>query len=242
VIRARTALFLDSALKTPIPLPLPDLAAMKVHRVLVAHGACARCRAALGGSGTLMIKPDIVGPAHITPQARGGSPFAVGQVNPAKGYIHVLDDAALVLLLRTLDTAADLIAYLSKKEILVTSGRLGFAAGEEALLGWYLATFHSYKYAGCTPCNSSLLEFVTLSRLRARAVFARFEPARIAIANMSQPTAASGALRRDRVRHECDKNGQEELNALRCRNRRNASPEGCCAPILTEVHSGTRLR
>jgi hypothetical protein len=49
--------------------------------------------------------------------------------------IHVLDDAALVLLLRMLDTAADLIAYLEKKERLILSRGLGFAAGEEALLG-----------------------------------------------------------------------------------------------------------
>jgi hypothetical protein len=129
VIRARETLYLDASLTAEIPLALPESSVLKVHRVLVAHGACDRCRVALGGSGTLMIVPQIIGDAHLTPRSNGGTPFAVGQINPAKGYVHVLDDAALVLLLRTLDTAADLIAYLSKKEALITSGRLGFASG-----------------------------------------------------------------------------------------------------------------
>jgi hypothetical protein len=139
LIRNRTALFVDAQLKRPLPLSLPDPGVMRVHRMLVAHGASARCRTALGGSGTLIIHPGTVGSAHLTSRAQGGRPFAIGQVNPSKGYIHVLDDVSLVLLLRTLDTAPDLIAYLTKKEALVTSGRLGFAAGEEALLGWYLS-------------------------------------------------------------------------------------------------------
>jgi hypothetical protein len=161
VVRAKEILYVDASLNTRIPLALAEPAALKVHRVLVAHGACDRCRSALGGSGTLMIAPQIVGDAHLTPRSGGGTPFAVGQINPAKGYVHVLDDAALVLLLRKLDTAADLIAYLSKKEALITSGRLGFAAGEEALLGWYLSDIgtdgeHDFVAPQGAPANSPI--------------------------------------------------------------------------------------
>jgi hypothetical protein len=161
VIRARETLYLDASLTAEIPLALPESSVLKVHRVLVAHGACDRCRVALGGSGTLMIVPQIIGDAHLTPRSNGGTPFAVGQINPAKGYVHVLDDAALVLLLRTLDTAADLIAYLSKKEALITSGRLGFAAGEEALLGWYSSDIgtdgeHDFVAPAGAPVNAPI--------------------------------------------------------------------------------------
>ncbi len=39
----------------------------------------------------------------------------------------------------TLDTVADFVAYLEKKEAFIESGKLGSAAGEEELLAFYLA-------------------------------------------------------------------------------------------------------
>ena len=135
-------LFLDADLKIPLPLTLPSNGEMKLHRILVAHGACQRCRQSLGGSGTLMIRPDIVGEAHLRMPSEGGVPFAIGQINPAKGYVHVLDDAALALLFKVLDTPSDLVRYLERKERFVTSGRLRYAAGEEALLGEYVGALN----------------------------------------------------------------------------------------------------
>ncbi len=138
IIRTRAPLFLDPSLKVPFPLPLPDDATMRVHRILVAHGASAPCKAALGGSGTLMIRPSLVANDHTRPPDAGGMPFTLGRVDSGS-YIHVLDDTSLDLLLRFLDTASDLIGYLTKKEELILSGRLEFAMGEEALLGLYMA-------------------------------------------------------------------------------------------------------
>lgn len=139
IIRSREPLFLDPKLQSPFPLPLPDPGEMRVHRLLVAHGASERCQQHLGGNGTLVIQPTLVGNDHVRSAAEGGVPFAIGRVGGAKGFIHVLDDASLNLLLGTLDTAADLITYLIRKEELILSGRLTVAAGEEALLGLYLS-------------------------------------------------------------------------------------------------------
>lgn len=139
VILAREPLFLDPQLGAPFPLALPDPREMRIHRVLVAHGASERCQQHLGGHGTLVLQPSLVGDDHVKPPAEGGVPFSLGRVDSSKGFIHVLDDASLDLLLRTLDTAPDLIAYLQRKEDLMLSGRLALATGEEALLGMYLA-------------------------------------------------------------------------------------------------------
>jgi hypothetical protein len=40
-------------------------------------------------------------------------------VDAAKEYIHILDDTSLDILLRTLDTVADFVGYLQKKETFV---------------------------------------------------------------------------------------------------------------------------
>lgn len=121
--------FLDRACTQPFPLPLPDPAAAKIHRVVVAHGVAERCRCALGGHGALMIVPEI---------EDAGRPFAVGQVDRDRGFVHVFDDATLDILMTELDTVADFVAYLADKERLILAGRLAFAASELDLLAHYL--------------------------------------------------------------------------------------------------------
>lgn len=128
-------LFLDPACTIPFPIPLPQADALRFHRVVVAHDGARRCREVLGGSGSLMLVPNIVGDAHTGDEAQ---PFMIGQLDATKGFVHVLDDTTLDILLSKLDTISDFVAYLVKKELFVQSGRLGFAAGEEELLAFYL--------------------------------------------------------------------------------------------------------
>jgi hypothetical protein len=56
-----TRVFIDSKCKIQLPIELPERTRMRVHLVVVAHGASPRCSATLGGSGSLMIIPEIVG-------------------------------------------------------------------------------------------------------------------------------------------------------------------------------------
>ena len=65
-------------------------------------------------------------------------PFVVGHLDPARSYVHVVDDDTLELLLGSLDTATDFIDYLEKKELLIETGKLGLALGEENLMANYL--------------------------------------------------------------------------------------------------------
>jgi hypothetical protein len=136
-------IFIDPKCKIRLPIPLPDLARMRLHRVVVAHGASKRCRDLLGGSGSLMIIPEIMGDDHQLPRANGGQPFAVGRISATKPFVHILDDTSLGLLLNNLDTVWDFVGYLRKKEAFILSGRLGMAAGEEALLGWYVGKINA---------------------------------------------------------------------------------------------------
>jgi hypothetical protein len=136
-------LYLDRRCTQPFPIQVPDLTKARFHRVIVAHDSAGRCRQHLGGSGSLMLVPRITGSAHIAPEAEGFTPFAVGQIHPDKGYVHVLDDTTLDILLTTLDTITDFVSYLNKKESLINSGRLLFAAGEEDLLAFYLSKLNS---------------------------------------------------------------------------------------------------
>jgi hypothetical protein len=79
-------------------------------------------------------------------------PFTVGDIAPERGYVHVLDDVTLDIVLPELDTIADFTAYLGAKERLVRSGRLLSAAGEEELLAYYL--LGRTRTIGCVPIAS----------------------------------------------------------------------------------------
>jgi hypothetical protein len=131
-------LFLDRLCTKRFPIDLPDLLAARFHRIVVAHKVSERCRHELGGSGSLMINTSIVGAAHT------GHPFTIGQLDPARGFTHVLDDVTLDTILGTLDTASDFIRYLNKKAEAIQSGRLLLASGEEDLLAVYLREMNDH--------------------------------------------------------------------------------------------------
>lgn len=137
-------IFIDPKCKIRLPIPLPDSGRLRIHRVVVAHGAAQRCREVLGGSGSLVIVPEIVGDDHKLPREKGGRPFTVGRVSANKPFVHILDDSSLGLLLKNLDTVWDFVGYLRKKEAFIASGRLGVAHGEEALLGLYVGKINEH--------------------------------------------------------------------------------------------------
>lgn len=131
-------LFLDSSCTQKIPIPLPNMSNAKFHRVLVAHGVSARCKKEFtGGSGSLLINTDICGDMHLRNRKEGGQPLIIGQIDPQRGYVHVLDDYTVGVLLSELDTISDFVNYLEKKEKLITSDIKLLCAGEEDLLAIY---------------------------------------------------------------------------------------------------------
>ncbi len=131
-------LFLDPECTKPFPFPLPDPREAKFHRIVVAHNESDRCQTILGGSGSLMIHTDIVGIQHVKTSDNDCLPFAVGHINPSKGFVHVLDDTTLEIVMGTLDTISDFVNYLMKKERFLTGNMTILVPGEEDLLALYL--------------------------------------------------------------------------------------------------------
>ena len=124
--------FLDSQCTQPLPVPLPPSDQADFHLVVTVHGVAHACRAMLGGSGSLILNSNVRGlDAH-------NDPFVIGDLEPARSFVHVFDDTTMEIVMSTLDTAADLLRYLREKERLFRS-RGVLVAGEENLLALYLS-------------------------------------------------------------------------------------------------------
>jgi hypothetical protein len=135
-------LFLDPGCKRPFPIELPREADRQVHLVVIAWGASQACREYfVGSSGSLMVVPALT--AELILGSQGCIPFSIGDVYPTKPFVHVLDDATIDIVLTEFDTITDFVQYLSKKELLVRSGRLISAAGEEELVAYYIKRMNS---------------------------------------------------------------------------------------------------
>jgi|SRR5579871_1285738 len=132
-------LFLDAACKERFPLTLPPADRRRVHLIAVALGAseaCAEYRKETPGY--FEIDPSLKGEDHTNSGASGFRPFAIGDVQPEGGFIHVFNEPALELLARELDTVTDFTRYLTRRERIIRSGHLGPVAGERDLLARYL--------------------------------------------------------------------------------------------------------
>jgi len=121
--------FVDKSCTRRFPIPLKENS--RIHRIVVALNAASRCKLFFGnnGSGSLVVSTDVRG---------AEKPFHVGHVGGTRGFIHILDDVTLDIVMKELDTITDFTNYLSRKEALLRSGKFVIATGEEELLGHYL--------------------------------------------------------------------------------------------------------
>ena len=159
-------IFLDPSCKQPLPfgMPLPD--ELKVHRVVVARGAGKRCSAFFGGdSGSLMIRSDLVGDAHTNAPAGRFGMFRIGRIDPDKPFVHVFDDENLDIVLSEMDTIADFVSYLTRKESFLCSDKIVMATGEEDLLAYFLThTNTDGEHDFVVPSHVNLVQFDHLYR------------------------------------------------------------------------------
>jgi len=133
-------IYLDKECSEKFPITLPPPERMKVHRIAVVRGITEHAKKFYSdNSGTLIIRPDIIGAAHLD------NPFMIGLADPNKGYVHFFDELSIDRVFKELDTLKDFTDYLTKKEKLIESGMLAVAPGEDDLLGYYLSSREGYK-------------------------------------------------------------------------------------------------
>ena len=131
-------IFIDQKCSQPFPLELPDPEEASYHIVVVAHGCEERCRAEIGGSGSLVVNTKAIGRDHYITDSDNGVPFEIGDIDPSREFVHVLTDTSLDIILKTVDTIFDFTSYLEKKEAFLRCGKPILAASEQDLLAFYL--------------------------------------------------------------------------------------------------------
>jgi len=143
--------YLDRACTKQFPLPIPSNESAKYHLIVVAHGSDERCKAKFGGTESLMLHTYLGQEGYM--EELSSTPFAVGDLDPSRTFVHVLTDYTLDILLQTLDTISDFVTYLERKEDLIRSGTAVFVTGEEDLLAFYLMHMdekgrHDFAFGG----------------------------------------------------------------------------------------------
>ena len=125
--------FLDSKCTKSLPIDIKITDKTRFHLVVVAHGVSKHIEKIMNDSGSMMIESDLRGISAHT------KPFTIGDLDPSKSFVHVLDDLSLVTLMKMRDTVTDFIEYIRKKEDLMRNRPYKFfSTGEEQLLGVYL--------------------------------------------------------------------------------------------------------
>jgi len=149
-------IFLDSQCFQIFPFDI-DVTQARIHLILVAHGASEACKGFFGnGSGSLMIRNDVKGvDAHT-------APFIIGDIDPTKTFIHILDDTTLDIVMSALNTVSDFTSYLGKKEALLRSGKNIFATGEEDLPPYYMTKMKGKEHDFDFPKDSDEIASIAI--------------------------------------------------------------------------------
>lgn len=149
-------LYLDKECQRKLPIDLPPAEQLKFHRIVVAHGVSPACQRAMTGSGSLIIDTTIIGAQHHDARHHFVQPFTIGLTELKQGYVHVLDDSSLWIVMNMQNTITDFVDYLSAKEALLCHpDRQVWAAGEDDLLALYLDRPEGAKSA-FLPANATV--------------------------------------------------------------------------------------
>ncbi|AYL79995.1 MULTISPECIES: YecA family protein [Pseudomonas syringae group] len=137
-------LFLNSKLEDPFPFDLTK-PGLKIHLVAVTGGIGQHAQRFFdsvgpGSNGTLVYHYEV--PEDLLLE----EPFLVGDVDPRKTFVHVLDESGLNLLFEELCTPEDFIHYLDTKERAIRNGTFLSSAGEEETLATYLQEDGGYGF------------------------------------------------------------------------------------------------
>ncbi len=138
ILKNPEKIFLDSQCTVPLPLTI-DKENLKIHRIIVAHGAEEACKNDSQNNidGSLAIcYNDLEDPKELVE-----SPGPFHLVLPRDEVIHVFDSHNLEIILGELDTVRDLLLYFEEKEKAIKKYDTIVYFGEEELLAHYFSNF-----------------------------------------------------------------------------------------------------
>jgi hypothetical protein len=136
LLRHPGRLFLDKACTKPFPLAL-QVENLQIHLVAVTNNSQAPAKRYFD-SFARGSNPSLMCDFRFTHEDVLVRPFVVGDVDPSRTFVHVLDELSLDLLLDELATISDFTHYLRTKERAIREYGLWSAAGEEEILAYYL--------------------------------------------------------------------------------------------------------
>lgn len=137
---------LDAKGEEKFPFLLPKNEDMIIHRIVLASFSGNELKELMVDNKAFIINPSIIGE-----EKQLNTPFTVGQINKEKGFVHIMNEISLEILMTELNTVSDFVAYLLEKERFILSGQLYKAHSEEDLLTAYLENIddeekHSFKF------------------------------------------------------------------------------------------------
>ena len=141
ILQRPQQIFLDAKCEQRLPIEMPDSKVIKVHKVCVALGASERLLQETGQT-SLKITPNVQDDEEI---------FSVGKLSTCKGWVHVFGKDELILTLSLIDTAADFIEYLTKREALLNNNKFVLAESENDLVAYYLWHNRDFKIQSDEP-------------------------------------------------------------------------------------------
>lgn len=123
--RSPETIHLDARISSPFPLRFPDRDRARYHLIAVAHGSEEACIRHIGVP-SLRVDSRLIDGTEL---------LSVGVHFPE--FVHVINRTTLDVLFECFDTTADLVKYLTTKEILLTEQHVRLT-GEEDLIGSYM--------------------------------------------------------------------------------------------------------
>lgn len=138
-------IFIDRDCTSPFPYKIPTGDDVRIHRVAIALGAGKRLTEHFGSNRSSSL---IVTTIVEAERRKAADPFVIPTEDFRRGFVHVLDDQSMEVVLSELDTVADFVQFLERKEDFLLSSNYITSSGEEELLGFYL---ESISDEGCFP-------------------------------------------------------------------------------------------
>lgn len=139
-------IFTDKECTQRIPINLPSVGDINVHRVCVATGYESAAREYFNDpDSAFIIMSHVENDDHINEKSEFYKPFHIGNVNTKKGFVHVFDQNSFSTIMKEFDTAPDFISYLTQREAAIDKKKIAYSSSEADLAGFYIKNSNPEK-------------------------------------------------------------------------------------------------